>query len=65
SHHHAKVFLVKKVKLEISPPGRMENAYRHSDRPRLRLHDKAGYISDYISPVVYDGESDSGIKVPS
>lgn len=25
----------------------------------------AGYISDYISPVVYDGESDSGIKVPS
>ncbi|MEQ2208572.1 Transcriptional repressor scratch 1, partial [Xenoophorus captivus] len=23
------------------------------------------YISDYISPVVYDGESDGGIKVPS
>ncbi|XP_030606261.1 transcriptional repressor scratch 1 isoform X2 [Archocentrus centrarchus] len=59
-------FLVKKVKLDdFSTGADLENAYRHRTDLSLRLHDKAGYISDYISPVVYDGESDSGIKVPS
>uniref|UniRef100_A0A674MU76 Scratch family transcriptional repressor 1 n=1 Tax=Takifugu rubripes TaxID=31033 RepID=A0A674MU76_TAKRU len=41
------------------------NAYRHRADLSLRLHDKAAYISDYISPVAYDAESDGGIKVPS
>uniref|UniRef100_A0A3B3ZDE3 Transcriptional repressor scratch 1 n=1 Tax=Periophthalmus magnuspinnatus TaxID=409849 RepID=A0A3B3ZDE3_9GOBI len=52
-------FLVKKVKLDdFSNGADLENAYRHRT-------DLTGYISDYISPSVYDRESDNGIKVPS
>ncbi|XP_033837102.1 transcriptional repressor scratch 1-like [Periophthalmus magnuspinnatus] len=59
-------FLVKKVKLDdFSNGADLENAYRHRTDLSLRLHEKAGYISDYISPSVYDRESDNGIKVPS
>lgn len=34
-------------------------------KPRFLFSFSARYISDYISPVAYDGESDGGIKVPS
>ncbi|KAG6926929.1 scratch family transcriptional repressor 1, partial [Chelydra serpentina] len=58
-------FLVKKVKLDDFSSADLESSY---GRPRTdfgsRLHDK-GYISDYITPAVYEGERESAIKVPS
>ncbi|XP_024002750.1 transcriptional repressor scratch 1-like [Salvelinus sp. IW2-2015] len=54
-------FLVKKVKLDDFSSADLE---RHYGRSRtdlsLRFHEK-GYISDYMTPSVYDGESDNGI----
>ncbi|KAM6967385.1 transcriptional repressor scratch 1-like [Aplochiton taeniatus] len=58
-------FLVKKVKLDDFSSADLETAYGRSRDLSLRLHEKAAYISDYISPVVYDGESDGGLKVAS
>uniref|UniRef100_A0A4W5PNI3 Uncharacterized protein n=1 Tax=Hucho hucho TaxID=62062 RepID=A0A4W5PNI3_9TELE len=58
-------FLVKKVKLDDFSSSDFESSYGRSRTDlSLRIHDK-GYISDYISPSVYDGESDGAIKVPS
>ncbi|KAJ8288181.1 hypothetical protein COCON_G00008400 [Conger conger] len=58
-------FLVKKVKLDDFSTSDLESSYGRSRTDfSLRLHEK-GYISDYISPSVYDGESDNAIKVPS
>ncbi|XP_046896074.1 transcriptional repressor scratch 1b [Hypomesus transpacificus] len=58
-------FLVKKVKLDDFSSADLESSYGRSRTDlSLRIHDK-GYISDYISPSVYDGESDGAIKVPS
>ncbi|XP_029448156.1 transcriptional repressor scratch 1 [Rhinatrema bivittatum] len=50
-------FLVKKVKLGDFSSADIESSYGSS-----RLQEK-GYIGDYISPAVYDG--DSALKVPS
>ncbi|KAG9276622.1 transcriptional repressor scratch 1b [Astyanax mexicanus] len=59
-------FLVKKVKLDDFSSADLDSAYgrsRSSDLS-LRIHEK-GYIRDYITPTVYDGDSDSAVKVPS
>ncbi|XP_033011935.1 transcriptional repressor scratch 1 [Lacerta agilis] len=60
-------FLVKKVKLDDFSSADLENSYGRSRTDfSSRIHDKGGYISEYISPSsVYEGESDSGLKVPS
>ncbi|XP_039378973.1 transcriptional repressor scratch 1 [Mauremys reevesii] len=58
-------FLVKKVKLDDFSSADLESSYGRSRTDfSSRLHDK-GYISDYITPAVYEGESESAIKVPS
>nr|XP_028591792.1 transcriptional repressor scratch 1 [Podarcis muralis] len=60
-------FLVKKVKLDDFSSADLENSYGRSRTDfSSRIHDKGGYISEYISPSsVYEGESDGGLKVPS
>ncbi|XP_066540046.1 transcriptional repressor scratch 1b [Hoplias malabaricus] len=57
-------FLVKKVKLDDFSSADLESAYRSRSDLSLRIHHK-GYISDYITPTTYDGDSDGGVKVPS
>ncbi|KAF4088234.1 hypothetical protein AMELA_G00080190 [Ameiurus melas] len=58
-------FLVKKVKLDDFSCAELESAYGRSRSDlNLRIHDK-GYIRDYITPAVYDGETDGAVKVPS
>ncbi|KAJ7338251.1 hypothetical protein JRQ81_010982 [Phrynocephalus forsythii] len=60
-------FLVKKVKLDDFSSADLESSYTRSRADfSSRIHDKGGYISEYITPSpVYEGESDSGLKVPS
>ncbi|XP_029588555.1 transcriptional repressor scratch 1-like [Salmo trutta] len=54
-------FLVKKVKLDDFSSADLERHYGKSRTDlSLRFHEK-GYISDYMTPSVYDGESDNGI----
>ncbi|XP_026578803.1 transcriptional repressor scratch 1 [Pseudonaja textilis] len=59
-------FLVKKVKLDDFPSADLENSYSRSRSDfNSRIHDKGGYISDYIAPSsVYEGEGENGLKVP-
>ncbi|KAL6488530.1 hypothetical protein MHYP_G00022710 [Metynnis hypsauchen] len=58
-------FLVKKVKLDDFSSADLESAYGRSRSDlSLRIHEK-GYISDYITPTTYDGDSDGAVKVPS
>ncbi|XP_072855756.2 transcriptional repressor scratch 1 [Pogona vitticeps] len=60
-------FLVKKVKLDDFSSADLESSYSRSRADfSSRIHDKGSYISEYITPSpVYEGESDSGLKVPS
>ncbi|MCI4391873.1 hypothetical protein PGIGA_G00139430 [Pangasianodon gigas] len=60
-------FLVKKVKLDDFSSADLESSYGRSRADlSLRFHEKAaGYISDYITPSVYEAENENGIKVPS
>uniref|UniRef100_A0A8D0BJ30 Transcriptional repressor scratch 1 n=1 Tax=Salvator merianae TaxID=96440 RepID=A0A8D0BJ30_SALMN len=61
-------FLVKKVKLDDFSSADLENSYNRSRADfNSRIHDKGGYIGEYITPSsVYEGGSENGgLKVPS
>ncbi|XP_064361584.1 transcriptional repressor scratch 1 [Dromaius novaehollandiae] len=58
-------FLVKKVKIDDFSAGLDAPYGRARADFGSRLHDKAGYISDYIAPAAYEGDGEGALKVPS